>query len=196
MYKYNADILPSPFDYFFSKLYSIHDHGTRQQVSGNFHHKRVRTDYGKKMLQYVGPLAWGCISNNIKMLPLHTFSNQECLLGIDSYVWYIHYMIFKMFWRVDLKRSTHMFFCFVFFSCWTHVLCFTCNIETLQSLSVGWARSSDCFSRLSPNLCCLFQALSIEMWFTAEYLQRKHDLTCGGSQRRHGDASGRDGTGR
>jgi len=30
----------------------------------------------KQMLQYVGPVAWGCISNNIKMLPLHTFSNQ------------------------------------------------------------------------------------------------------------------------
>jgi len=76
MYKYNADILPSSFDIFFSKLYNIHDHGTRQQVSGNFHHKRVRTDYGKKMLQYVGPVAWGCISNNIKILPLQTFSNQ------------------------------------------------------------------------------------------------------------------------
>ena len=74
MYKYNADILPSSFDNFFSKLYNIHDHGTRQ-VSRNFHHKRVRTDYGKKMLQYVRPVAWGCISNNIKMLPLHTFSN-------------------------------------------------------------------------------------------------------------------------
>jgi len=48
MYKYNADILHSSFDDFFSKLYNIHDHGTRQQVSGNFHHKRVRTDYGKK----------------------------------------------------------------------------------------------------------------------------------------------------
>ena len=41
----------------FLKLYNIHDHGTRQQVSGNFYHKRVRTDYGKKMLQYVGPVA-------------------------------------------------------------------------------------------------------------------------------------------
>jgi len=76
MYKYNADILPSSFDNFFSKLYNIYDHGTRQQVSGNFHHKHVRTDYGKKMLQYVGSVAWVCISNNVKMLPLHTFSNQ------------------------------------------------------------------------------------------------------------------------
>jgi len=59
MYKYNADIMPSSFDNFFSKLYNIHDHGTRQQVSGNFHHKRVRNDYGKKMLQYVAPVAWG-----------------------------------------------------------------------------------------------------------------------------------------
>jgi len=48
MYKYNADILPSSFVNFFSKLHCTHDHGTRQQVSGNFLHKRVRTDYGKK----------------------------------------------------------------------------------------------------------------------------------------------------
>jgi len=82
-----------------------------------------------------------------------------------------------MFLRVDLKLRTLSFFCFVFVSFWTHVLCFTCNIETWQSLSVGWVWLSDCFSRLSPNLCCLFQDLSIEMYFTAEYLQRKHDLT-------------------
>jgi len=48
MYKFNADILPSSFGNFFSKLPCIHDHGTRQKVSGNYHHKRVRTDYGKK----------------------------------------------------------------------------------------------------------------------------------------------------
>ena len=76
IYKYNAGILPSSFDNFLSKLCNIHDHGTRQQVSGNFHHKRVRTDYGKIMLQYVAPVAWSCISNNIEILPLHTFSNQ------------------------------------------------------------------------------------------------------------------------
>jgi len=66
---------------------------------------------------------------------------------------------------------------FDFVPIWTHVLCFTCNIETWQSLSVGWAWLSNCFSRLSTNLCCLFQALSNEMCFTAEYLKRKHDLT-------------------
>ena len=82
-----------------------------------------------------------------------------------------------MFLTVDLKLSTFLVFCFVFVFFWTHVLCFTCNIEIWQSLSWGWAWLSDCFSRLSPNLCCLFQALSIEMCFTAEYLQRKHDLT-------------------
>jgi len=75
MYKYNVDILPSSFDNFFSKLYNIHDYGTRQ-VSGNYHHKRVRTAYGEKMLQYVVPVTWGCISNNIKTLPLHMFSYQ------------------------------------------------------------------------------------------------------------------------
>jgi len=46
-----------------------------------------------KMLQYVGlyvgPVSWGCISNNIKMLPLQMFSHRvksDCLLGIDFYV--------------------------------------------------------------------------------------------------------------
>jgi len=48
MYKYNAAILPSSFDNFFSKLHCIHDHATRQQVSENYHHKRFRTDYGQK----------------------------------------------------------------------------------------------------------------------------------------------------
>ena len=74
MYKYNADILPSSFNSFFSKLHCIHDYATRQQVSGNYHHKRVRTNYGKKMLQYIGPFARGCISYKTKMLPLHMFS--------------------------------------------------------------------------------------------------------------------------
>ena len=54
----NADILPSSFNNFFSNLHCVHDHATRQQVSVNYHHKRVRTDYGKKILQYVGPVAW------------------------------------------------------------------------------------------------------------------------------------------
>jgi len=74
MYKYNVGILPFSYHNLFSKLHCVHDHATRQQVSGNYHHKRVRTDYGKKMLQYVGPVAWGCISNNTKMLPLNMFS--------------------------------------------------------------------------------------------------------------------------
>jgi len=69
-HKYNVDILPSSCDSFFSKLHCMHHHGTRQQlVSGNFHHKCVRTDYGEKLLQFKGPVLWGCISNNIIMLP-------------------------------------------------------------------------------------------------------------------------------
>jgi len=85
MYTYNADILPSSFDNFFSKLHHIHDPGTRQQVSGNIHHKRVRTDYGKKILQYVGAVAWDCISNIIKMLPLHMFSYRVKLRLLAGY---------------------------------------------------------------------------------------------------------------
>ena len=77
LYKYDTDMLPSSFDNFFLKLHNMHDHGTRQQVLGNLHRKLVTTDYGKQMLRYVGPIARGWISNNIKMLPLHMFSYQE-----------------------------------------------------------------------------------------------------------------------
>jgi len=37
------------------------------------------------MQQYVGPVAWGCISNNIKRSPLHTFSNQVKLRLLAGY---------------------------------------------------------------------------------------------------------------
>jgi len=66
---------------------------------------------------------------------------------------------------------------YIVISCfWTHVLCFTCAVE-FELSNVGWAWLSDCFGRLSPNLCCLFWALLIEMCFTAVHLQRKRDLT-------------------
>jgi len=72
-------------DNFFSKLHCIHDHGTRQQVSGNIHPKRVKTNYGRKALQYVEPVAWCCISNNIETLPLHMFSYQ---VKTRLFTWY------------------------------------------------------------------------------------------------------------
>jgi len=81
VYKYNADILPSmpiscpALDNFFSKLYNIHDHGTRR-VSEKFYHKRVRTDYGKNNTAICKTCCMGCISNNNQMLPIHTVSNQ------------------------------------------------------------------------------------------------------------------------
>ena len=87
------------------------------------------------------------------------------------------YVICKMFVSVDLKLSTLLasVFCFYFVlnSCFVLHLC--CWIW--QSSNVGWAWLSDCFGRLSPNLCCLSYALLIEMCSIAVYLQRKHDLT-------------------
>ena len=70
---------PLPLITIFSELHYIYDHGTRQHVSKIVHHKPVRTDYGKanivkQMLQYAECVAWECISNKIRMLPLHVFS--------------------------------------------------------------------------------------------------------------------------
>jgi len=64
MQKDSANILPS-FDKYLFYLYNIHDHGTKQQVSGGFDLRSVRSDYGNKILQYVGSVAWDCISIKI-----------------------------------------------------------------------------------------------------------------------------------
>jgi len=48
MHKYNADILPSYFNNFFSKIHCVQDHATRQQVSGNYYHKRLELIIVKK----------------------------------------------------------------------------------------------------------------------------------------------------
>ena len=65
----------------------------KYKIWENFNHKRVRIDYGKKC-NMRGPVAWDCISNKIKPVPLHMFSSslkwhRNCLLGIDSYVRYM-----------------------------------------------------------------------------------------------------------
>lgn len=99
MYEHNANILPSFFDNFFSKQYNMHNHGTRQPVSDNFYHKRVITEYGKKMLQYVRPVAWDCISDEIKTLPWHMFSYEvksQVLAGYwllcEIYTWFVKFL--------------------------------------------------------------------------------------------------------
>ena len=74
MYKYNADILPSSFDNFFWKLYNIHIMA-QDKFQGIFIINMLELIRVKKCCN-VGPVAWVCISNNVKMLPLHTFLNQ------------------------------------------------------------------------------------------------------------------------
>jgi len=63
----------------------MRDHGTRQQDSESFLHKRVRTEYGKKMLQYVEPVPWGCISDQIIALLLYMFLHQVKSRSLASY---------------------------------------------------------------------------------------------------------------
>ena len=63
----------------------MRDNGTRQQDSESFLHKRVRTKFGKKMLQYVEPVPWGCFSDKINALPLYMFLHQVKSLSLASY---------------------------------------------------------------------------------------------------------------
>ena len=73
MYKYNANILPSSFDNFFqnnpANMIMTQDNKSQEIFIIN-----ILELITEKMLQYVGPVAWGCIFNNTKMLPLHMFS--------------------------------------------------------------------------------------------------------------------------
>ena len=66
MYKYNADILPSSFNNFFQNYtaYMImpQDNKFQEIIIINV----LELIMVKKILQYIGPVAWGCISNNTK----------------------------------------------------------------------------------------------------------------------------------
>jgi len=97
----------------------------------------------KKLLQYVGPVVFPIIS---KCTITYVFKSSKIAnacwvltLMCDIYsTWFL-----RCFWELTLNWAH---FCFVFVSFWTQwlssfnitgVLCFTCNIETWQSLSVG-----------------------------------------------------------
>ena len=73
MHKYNADILPFSFDNFFQNhtAYMIMAQGNKFQEIFIMNVLELTV---VKMLYCVGPVAWRCVSNNAKMLPLHMFS--------------------------------------------------------------------------------------------------------------------------
>ena len=140
MCTYNDNILPSSFDTFFSKLCKMYDYDTATSAE-NFHHKRVRTYYDKNMLQYVAPVAWDCISNKMKILPLHMFSYQvksKLFAGIGSYVRYI--LICKMFLN-RLPLSTFLVLFFVLNSCFVpHPFC-------TNTFSLGWSSQGSTWNK-------------------------------------------------
>jgi len=83
MYKYNADILPSSVDNFFQNCTAYMIMAKDSKFQEIFIINLLELIMVKKMLQYVGPVAWGCSSNMIKTLPLHMFSYwiKSCLLA-------------------------------------------------------------------------------------------------------------------
>ena len=158
MYMYNADILRSSFNNFFSKLHWVHDHATWQQVSGNYHHKRVRTDYGKKCCNTLVMLHW--LAFLIILKCYHYICFLSCKVATACWVLtfcdtYAMWLV-RCLWALTLNWAHFWLLCFVFISFRTHVFALHLCCWIWQSSNVGWAWLSDCFGRLSPNLCCLF----------------------------------------
>ena len=102
-----------------------------------------------------GVIEWKTATYCVRKSCLFGYHLFNCLLGIN-FLWYIRYVICKMFVSVDLKLNTLLAseFCFYFVLNSWFVLHLCCWIW--QSSNVGWAWLRDCFGRLSPNLCCLF----------------------------------------
>jgi len=103
--------------------------------------------------------------------------NRDCLLGTDSYVRCMQYVICKMFMSADLKVST-FFVCFVFILFRTPVSCFACTIEIWQSLNIDCTWLHDCFwpsfdqplllCQLKCVICCV---LAAQIWLDLDFIQ-------------------------
>lgn len=78
MHKYQHDKLPSTFSNLLQPLSNIHKHDTRQKSTQVYHINSVRTNAGKKTLQFLGPVEWSKIpkENKISNLSYKSFTKK------------------------------------------------------------------------------------------------------------------------
>ena len=57
-FKFYSKMLPKSFNFYFTKLDSIHSNNTRQKSTNQFFYYRARTEMGKKKLHHICLKVW------------------------------------------------------------------------------------------------------------------------------------------
>ena len=66
MYKYHNQLLPSVFNFSFTKVDKVHSYNTWHASKLSYYLLKVRTNYGKFNIGFQGPRIWNSIDEDFK----------------------------------------------------------------------------------------------------------------------------------
>lgn len=73
MYDFHSNTLPSVFQDFFRPINKVHNYNTRLASRDSFYITKIRTNYGKFNIRYVGAIIWNEIKDDFKSTRRHSF---------------------------------------------------------------------------------------------------------------------------
>ena len=76
MYNYSNSNIPNAFDSFFTAVNKSHTHNTRLASKSFFVFPKVRTNYGKFNIRFLGPKIWNEIEESLKTLSFCSFKRE------------------------------------------------------------------------------------------------------------------------
>ena len=85
MFDFYSDCLPSVFNCFFLPVNRIHQYNTRLAAKRSYYLPRIRTNYGKFNIRYLGVKIWNSISEQFKSKPRSSFKKFLVDSFIDTY---------------------------------------------------------------------------------------------------------------
>ena len=85
MYDFHHHRLPSPFNEFFTRVNRVHQHNTRLASKNAYYLPKIRTNYGKFNICFLGVKIWNSVSNDQKSKSRHVFKKSISDLLFANY---------------------------------------------------------------------------------------------------------------
>ena len=85
MHDYYNNKLPIAFNNLFMSISSVHQYNTRLASKRNYYLPKIRTNYGKFNIRFLGVKIWNSLSEDLKMKSHFAFKQQLSDSFINSY---------------------------------------------------------------------------------------------------------------
>ena len=82
MYNYSNSNIPNAFESFFTAVNKSHTRNTRLASKSFFVFPKVRTNYGKFNIRFLGPKIWNEIEESLKTLSFYSFKREAHFLTL------------------------------------------------------------------------------------------------------------------